>query len=349
MPKRLELKETKAEILEKEHKRLRKEARKAARYHVDDPSSSTASHASRTAERSSSSRNFGRGSRKHYDYVFEDLDDPRWMPSSSSTKVDEDSIRAQMEEDEEQAFRDKLFDAMEMDFGQDSAYNHFNSYAHVPPQWRKSSPTASRDAEGPPNPNYMDDEQYAEYVREGMWERTHKAEVEERQRRKERAKERKEKEKRLREESKKLEAEALEERRRRREEKDKRKIVESWMAYESRWSTLQRASASSKIVPNSLDFQFLPWPVHPPPKSIEALTKESISSFVLSDLHSAEKTKKQRLRNALLLYHPDRFESKFMAFVKEEDHTLVKEAVGRVVRVLNALTEDGTETAGGGG
>lgn len=344
MPKRLDLKETKAEREEKEYKRLRKEARKAARYHVDldDPSGSTASHSAASGEGSGSSRKFGRGSRKQYDLVFDDLDEGTWTPSSTSIKTDKDDIRTQMEEDEEQAFRAKLFDAMEMDLGQDSAHNHFNSYAHIPSRWRKRSPTGrDLDDAGPPDPSTMNDEQYAEYIREGMWERTHKAEVEERQRRKERAQERKEKEKRLKEESKRLEAEAIEERRRKREEKDKRKLRDSWRAYESRWSTLQRAAASSTIVPYSLDFEFLPWPVHPPPKSIDALTKDSISTFVLSDLHSAEKSKKQRLRDALLLYHPDRFESKFMAFVREQDRTLVTEGVGRVVRALNALTEEG--------
>lgn len=341
MPKRLELKETKAEKEEKEYKRMRKEARKAARYHVDEQSSST-SHSATFGESSGSSRNFGRGSRKQYDLVFDDLDEGTWTPSSTSIKADKEAIRTQMEEDEEQAFRAKLFDAMEMDLGQDSAYSHFNSYAHIPARWKERSPT-SRDLDdaGPPDPNYMNDEQYVEYVRQGMWERTHKAEAEERQRRKERAQERKEKEKRLKEESKRLEAEAIEERRRRREEKDKRKLRDSWMAYESRWSTLQKAAAASTILPDSLDFAFLPWPVHPPPKSIDALTKESISAFVLSDLHSGEKSQKQRLRDALLLYHPDRFESKFMAFVRDQDRTLVTEGVGRVVRALNALTEEG--------
>ncbi|KAG8919042.1 hypothetical protein FRC01_001509 [Tulasnella sp. 417] len=172
-------------------------------------------------------------------------------------------------------------------------------------------------------------------MREGMWERTHKAEMEEQQRRKERARERKEKEKRLKEESKRLEAEAIEEHQRKRQEKDRRKLRDSWMAYESRWSTLQKAAGSSTIV------AVLTWPVHPPPKSIDDLTKDSISAFVLSDLHSAEKTKKQRLRDALLLYHPDRFEGKFMAFVRDQDRAQVTEGVGRVVRALNALTEEG--------
>lgn len=337
MPKRLELKETKAKKEEKEHKRRKKEARKAARYHVDDPSSSTAGHSS-----SDHSRNFGVGSRKKYDFVFDDLEESGWMPSSASMKADADGMRAQMEaEDEERAFREKLFDAMEIDFGQDTAYTHFNSYAHIPSRWRKRSPTGLDETDGPPDPNSMSDEQYAEYIREGMWEKTHKAEAEERQKRKERAQERREKEKRLREESKRLEAEAIEKRRRKREEKDKRKLRDTWMAYESRWLTLQNAAASSTIVPDSLDFGFFPWPTHPPPHTIDALTKDSISAFVLSDLHSGDKTNKQRLRDALLLYHPDRFESKYMAFVREQDRAMVKEGVGRVIRALNALTEEG--------
>jgi hypothetical protein len=60
---------------------------------------------------------------------------------------------------------------------------------------------------------------------------------------------------------------------------------------------------------------------------------------VLSPLHSHGKNRKQRIREALLVFHPDRFDKWIRLVRNERDRQLVHEAAGSVVRILNALLE----------
>lgn len=310
MPK-LSLKETPAEKEEKEWRRMKKAARKASRYaQLDDPPQAESSRRS--------------WKQRHARSVPDD-DLEGDTPGLESRKAD-------AEED----WNAKLFEAMEWDSAQDSAHAWFNSF--VPPRWRNSPELAT---EGPSTLHQLDDDAYAEYMRKGMWERTHRAELEDQRRRKAEAKERRKLEKEKKEKLRQMEQEEIECRRRKREEKTQRALIDGWAAYESRWSKLQKLSAQKDAdAGRGLTFQDLPWPVYPFPSSPESLTKEAITAFLFSDLHSQDKTKKQRLREAFLLYHPDRFEGRFMHVVNAKDVQLVKDAAGRVVRTLNDLADD---------
>ncbi|KAG8896774.1 hypothetical protein FRB99_008654 [Tulasnella sp. 403] len=326
MPK-LNLKETKAERDEKEWRKLRKAARKAARYRDNDEAGSGSS---------SSRRNRAKYPRSNTDGgdEFVHPQEDGWVPPSTASKADEDEIRAQLEEEE---FRAKLFDAMGLDSGQDSAQAMFNDF--VPPRWQGTS-LGDVPGSGTYGLEFMDDEEYAEYVRQGMWERTHKAEHEERQRRAAEAKQRRERDKAIHAETKRLEREEQARRRRREEERKEKKFVDGWREFGERWTILQKASATSTLSPGSLHFQDLPWPIFPPPASPDDITTHGIATFLLSTKHSSDRPKKQRLRDASLLYHPDRFETKFLSAVREKDRERVKDAAGRVIRGLNALAEE---------
>ena len=58
---------------------------------------------------------------------------------------------------------------------------------------------------------------------------------------------------------------------------------------------------------------------------------------MLSPHHSPEKKARDRLKEQLLRWHPDRFEGKWLTRVAEEDREEVKKGVGQVARALNEL------------
>lgn len=114
-----------------------------------------------------------------------------------------------------------------------------------------------------------------------------------------------------------------------------RKIAEAWEAYEENWRWLNSQANSNFI----LTFAAMPWPVLNPPSEPDSITRKAISNFILSHYHSTSKTRKERLREALLKWHPDRFESRFLQKVPEgTERDRVREGVGNVIRCLNELT-----------
>lgn len=78
---------------------------------------------------------------------------------SSSHEPDYDAIRAELEE---RQFREKMCGALEEDERLDGINTRFNDYAHIPDRW-------APDAHDAADPQYMDDDAYAEWVRQGMW------------------------------------------------------------------------------------------------------------------------------------------------------------------------------------
>ncbi|KIJ42347.1 hypothetical protein M422DRAFT_171115 [Sphaerobolus stellatus SS14] len=108
-----------------------------------------------------------------------------------------------------------------------------------------------------------------------------------------------------------------------------RPVSEAWTAYDNAWSTM---AASTQ-----LRFRSIPWPVLAQVTMPEQLIPVKIAGFILNPQHSQGKSRKDRLREALLRWHPDRFETKWLKKVVEEERDMVKEGVGNVVRVLNDL------------
>jgi hypothetical protein len=113
--------------------------------------------------------------------------------------------------------------------------------------------------------------------------------------------------------------------------------MDAWRAYEAGWASM---TASSE----PLMFRTIPWPQVSRPSNAEGIIPEGIVAFLLSPLHSQTQTRKDRIRSALLRWHPDRFQ-KFLAKVVEEDKASVQEGVGIVVRCLNELMERETRAS----
>lgn len=109
-----------------------------------------------------------------------------------------------------------------------------------------------------------------------------------------------------------------------------------------------------------LTFMDIPWPHFPSfspavggnttyhTHRIEDFTEESISKFLTvltsksvrlaADADKSEdKVRKDKLRETMLRFHPDKFEGRVMQRVSITDRDRVREAVGQIVRVLNTL------------
>lgn len=174
----------------------------------------------------------------------------------------------------------------------------------------------------------MDEEEYAEYIRDGMYRRKHAKEIafeEERQRAWEEAQEKKRKareEKRL-----------AKKRRREEEEKEQseQRLKLSRLEWEATWSKLM----ASDVQP-CCTFHELPWPV----LSDAKMTKESVHHFLFHDSEKQEGSK--RLRTALLRYHPDRFLSSrhFANLTSKEDQERAREAVEKVAKILSDIVNE---------
>jgi hypothetical protein len=73
------------------------------------------------------------------------------------------------------------------------------------------------------------------------------------------------------------------------------------------------------------------------PRCTEHLDNKAIANFFLSPSHSQGKDGKDRLRSALLRWHPDRFESRWLPKCAEDERAEIQSGVGFVVRCLNEL------------
>lgn len=109
------------------------------------------------------------------------------------------------------------------------------------------------------------------------------------------------------------------------------KVAVRWKKYEAEWAKIASSS-------EPLTFKNLPWPTINAPGNIEELTLPAIGNFLFSSHHSQEASRKDRLRNAQLRWHPDRFR-RLMSRVSEEEKSKVEEGAGVVARVLNDLME----------
>jgi hypothetical protein len=175
-------------------------------------------------------------------------------------------------------------------------------------------------------------------------------------------------EKALKAETARLEKLAEEERRRQKLEKEIRRADYAREEYHLRWKALLALPGDSDpSTQGSLTFSDIPWPVvsahrrkpdkkgsstagPPPMVSLEDLTADAIGAFLVppsastsssTNVDKDKKHRKDRLRETFLRYHPDKFESRLLKRVRESDQEKVREAIGVVVRALNALMGEG--------
>ncbi|TFK51047.1 hypothetical protein OE88DRAFT_207510 [Heliocybe sulcata] len=346
---KLHMKETPAERQERELRKARKAAKKAAK------------RAERHRDRDDSydSADSSRRKRRRTDHRPPPPDpwddsDAEYGPPPPSTKPDYETLQAELEE---QRWREKMWDAMDDESmftagsssRLDQLETEMNSYAHIPKHWQ--GPHAGGDVSDIAgiDPNTMEDEEYAEWIRVGMWRKKNPDYYAEQARKQAAEESRKAKEKAMREETKRLQREAEEENKRKRAMRDARKTAEARERYKEGWKTLLSAPAQDG---ESLEFCDIPWPIALPKKSsvsTDDITLDAISLFLFSILDASspsndsdtpateKKTKKELVRDTLLRFHPDKFEGRVLRRVRDDDKEKVREAVGKVARALNEL------------
>lgn len=111
----------------------------------------------------------------------------------------------------------------------------------------------------------------------------------------------------------------------------KEDVLQLFAVHERQWAALPGSG--------ELRWHNFPWPVWKPPKDPEDLTSIHIGAYVLSQYYPGDKSKssKDRIKEHIRRWHPDRFETKYLPKVREEDREKVKEGAGVVARVLNEM------------
>jgi hypothetical protein len=353
MPK-LKLKRTPAEEREHELRKARKRAKRAAQA----------------------------APRDEYAFLFDlpdappahaDADADAWGPNApepgpSMSDADYERILRELED---RRFRAKLADALDADQGEswarlDHMESDMNEYAHVPNRWRAGSRRYAEAPEvGTGTLDDMEDDEYAEWVRRGMWRwvesvcrpyrirshfrrrRTHAAEFEAAERERAAHAERLRKAKDTRSETRRLEKAAREDEEHHRLERTLARVEEARRVYDERWKALLSASSAPEAA--DLSFADVPWPVLPSragsATKLEDIVPAALERFLVppsaSDVDDAEKQKlrKDRLRETLLRFHPDKFGARVLGRVHESDREDVKDGVGRVVRGMTELLQ----------
>ena len=138
------------------------------------------------------------------------------------------------------------------------------------------------------------------------------------------------------------------------EQERERKALAAWMDYEDRWraSLLIRTgdrlkNASVKLVEGEgrhkgIGFRDVAWPVAEPPDDPEGLFFGAVREFVFAPLRGKDVTpskRRDRIRQLLLRYHPDKTAFLFSR-VAEEERDRVREGVNNVFMCLKSLQGD---------
>jgi hypothetical protein len=111
----------------------------------------------------------------------------------------------------------------------------------------------------------------------------------------------------------------------------KEDVLQLFSTHERQWAALPSSE--------ELLWHNFPWPVWKTPKDPEDLTSTHIGAYVLSQYYPGDKSKstKDRIKEHIRRWHPDRFETKYLPKVREGDREKVKEGAGVVARVLNEM------------
>ena len=171
MTNKLNLKRTAEEALQH---RLRKERKRTKRRH-----SSHGDLKPQAGTSSKRSHNYEQDARPSRKWASSDEDDeaeygpqPANISTTYAQKRDYDALKAELEQE---MFRQKMFDAMEDDERLDSLEAQFNDFVQLPERWRTSGTGKNKmnvleeDGYMKMDPRYMDDEEYAEWIRVGMY------------------------------------------------------------------------------------------------------------------------------------------------------------------------------------
>ncbi|OCF71029.1 hypothetical protein I204_08265 [Kwoniella mangroviensis CBS 8886] len=202
---------------------------------------------------------------------------------------------------------------------------------------------------GPAPPlGQMTEDEYSTWVREGMYRLKHRSELEAAERRR-KDKEEKERLREIeREKAQREEQKRIKRLKKQKGEDEERKRQNERTRWRERWKSL--AEKDADVIQIDMSFNDIPWPIyrHRPTHSshitIDHLSLDNIRTFIHANAEDlAEDGKvdiRKTIREAIRNYHPDRFNSRILVRVKEEDKAMVKEGVGLVSGLLNDLVRE---------
>ncbi|KAG6874774.1 hypothetical protein C0992_006605 [Termitomyces sp. T32_za158] len=126
-------------------------------------------------------------------------------------------------------------------------------------------------------------------------------------------------------------------------EETRQRTESSKLSSEQVLSILERHDRQWNILTSSttsLHWGSIPWPMFFPPQSPEDITLSAVTTYLQSPLlpdREKAKPQKDRLKDMIKRWHPDRFETKYLPRIIEADREKVKEGTGVVIRLLNEL------------
>lgn len=112
---------------------------------------------------------------------------------------------------------------------------------------------------------------------------------------------------------------------------NEREIVALFAEHDRQWARIKTL--------NDLGWDSFPWPMFKKPTEPEELTSVAIGAYVLSPHHPTDKSKaaRDRVKDHIKKWHPDRFDTKLLRKVREEEREKVREGAGLVARNLNEM------------
>jgi hypothetical protein len=233
----------------------------------------------------------------------------------------------------EDAFRESLFDALADDEGAAYWEGVYGQPVHIYPD-TKPGPDGKLER--------MNEEEYADYVRTKMWEKSHQHIVEERKAKEQARQKRKAQRTQLDEDLEREEAEREDMRRRMEkslrqgEERKKAKEAEAaWVHYNTKWDSLKNAQHLCERTDAAVP-EIIPWPVVS--GKAKHVSKEEVERFLRSSKSWREDVisfdallKAERVR-----WHPDKMQQRFGQHIDVDTMKLVT----AVFQVIDRLWND---------
>jgi hypothetical protein len=223
--------------------------------------------------------------------------------------------------DPDAAFRESLFDAMADDEGAAFWEGVYGQPIHV---YERPGVTDERG-----ELERMTDEEYARYVREKMWEKSHQYIMEERERREKRRERQKQEEKEEQREWECRERERKIKEMSRREQRAKDKMRMRWDQYAQYWETSGKGLGD----PGNIR-----WPVVS--GKTNDVTREAVEEFILA--HPSHRTLPDVLKAERIRWHPDKAQQRWG---REALTELEMKAVTTVFQTVDALWQARGEKA----
>ena len=198
-----------------------------------------------------------------------------------------------------------------------------------------------------PDMSGMGEEEYSEWIREGMYRLKNRDEVRRQEKIRQEKSEKERLEEQARERARNDEKKRIDrlKREKGRQEEDRRKAQRD--RYRARWATV--GDTGGEIEEAELAFKDIPWPIYTSKGRLDLddLETDAVRAFleaVASDRGEGTDEFRKVLRDAIRAFHPDRFFSRILARVRAADRDMVKEGVERCSRIINALAAESRST-----